>query len=605
MRPGMTRVLRKISLRLGFERDWYLYIVAAVIGLLMALVATLFIAPLRGMELWSEARSGQVLLLWLVLLAPCIGGLVVGILRAIIHADDVGPGITTLMHAVLRGRSRISLRVGLQKWLGSTSTIVTGGSAGAEGPIITIGGVIGSNIARLLGTRSQNTATLLGCGSAAGIAAVFNAPIAGVFFVMEILLRDFSLKTFTPIVISAVVASAATQGILHDSAIFDVGDGFMGRDDFFSLAQLPVYLLLGLLCGLGSILFIRMLGVTGSLFDRMPVSRIVRPAIGGILLGLLGLGWMLWIGSGDVPGFYGNGYPVITQLIDPATYFQDDAYLTLTPIGDLALVVLGLFVLKLVGTCLTLGSGGAGGMFAPSLLMGAALGGGLGLLLEWMGWLPHGNPAHVALVGMAAMLAGSTHAPLTAILIVYEMTQSYQVIMPLMFAAVVSTIVARSFNRDSIYTSRLRKLGIHLGVMSDLTILRRMRVSDVALRDPVVVSENDPAQVLLDLSMSKGISDFIVVNDRGNYAGMVTADDLKSALVYRDAIPLLQVNELERSNLPTVTTDDCLDTVLEKFSRNDVEALPVFSAEDVEHAVGLITRNRLMQVYQVELEKEG
>jgi CIC family chloride channel protein len=194
---------------------------------------------------------------------------------------------------------------------------------------------------------------------------------------------------------------------------------------------------------------------------------------------------------------------------------------------------------------------------------------------------------------------------LTSILIVYELTQSYQVIMPLMFAAVVSTIVARSINRDSIYTSRLRKLGIHLGIMSDLTILRRMRVSDVALRDPVVVSELDPAQVLLDLSESKGASDFIVINERGNYAGMVTADDLKSALVYRDAIPLLQVNELERSNLPTVTTDDSLDTVLEKFSRNDVDALPVFSAEDVEHAVGLITRNRLMQVYQVELEKEG
>ncbi|MBM43670.1 MAG: hypothetical protein CMJ36_01465 [Phycisphaerae bacterium] len=605
MRPGMTRILRKVSLRLGFERDWYLYLVAAVIGLLMALVATLFIAPLRGMELWSKARSGDALLLWLVLLAPCVGGLVVGMLRAAIHANDIGPGVTTLMHAVLRGRSRISLRVGLQKWLGSTSTIISGGSAGAEGPIITIGGVMGSNIARLLGTRTQNTATLLGCGSAAGIAAVFNAPIAGVFFVMEILLRDFSLKTFTPIVISAVVASAATQGILHDSAIFDVGEGFMGQDDFFDLWQLPVYLALGLLCGLAAIVFIRVLGMTGSLFDRMPGPKIIRPAIGGLLLGVLGFAWMFWAHSGDVPAFFGNGYPVITQLIDPSTYFQDSSYETLNPMRELFVLLVGLFILKLVGTSLTLGSGGAGGMFAPSLLLGAALGGALGLVLEWMGLLPHGHPAHVALVGMAAMLAGTTHAPLTAILIVYEMTQSYQVIMPLMFAAVISTIVARSINRDSIYTSRLRKLGIHLGVMSDLTILRRMRVSDVALREPVVVSENDPAQVLLDLSVSKGVGDFIVVNDHGNYAGMVTADDLKSALVYREAIPLLQINELERSNLPTVTTDDSLDTVLEKFSRNDVEALPVFAADDIEHPVGLITRNRLMQIYQAELEKEG
>lgn len=243
-------------------------------------------------------------------------------------------------------------------------------------------------------------------------------------------------------------------------------------------------------------------------------------------------------------------------------------------------------------------------MFAPSLLLGAALGGILGLILESLGWLPHGQPAHLALVGMAAMLAGTTHAPLTAILIVYELTRSYQVMMPLMFAAVIATIVSRSINRNSIYTSRLRLLGIRLGLMSDLTILRRMTVSDVALREPVLVRENDPAQTLLDASEERGVSNFIVIDDRGAYAGMVTAEGLKAALHHPEAIPLLQVNELERCNLPTCTTDECLDTVLEKFSRNDVDALAVFSAEDVEHPMGLITRSRLMQVYQAELDRE-
>ena len=235
---------------------------------------------------------------------------------------------------------------------------------------------------------------------------------------------------------------------------------------------------------------------------------------------------------------------------------------------------------------------------------GAALGGLLGLALEALGWLPHGSPAHLALVGMAAVLAGTTHAPLTAILIVYELTQSYQVILPLMFAAVISTIVARSINRNSIYTSRLHDMGIRVGVMSDLTILRRLTVSDVALRDPVIVAENDPAQDLLELSESHRTSNIIVVDERGNYAGMVTSDDLKSALIYREAIPLLQVHELERSNLPTITTDDTLDIVLEKFSHNDVDALPVFDARDVDHAVGLITRSRLMQAYQAELDRD-
>ncbi|MDG2201076.1 MAG: chloride channel protein [Phycisphaerales bacterium] len=601
MRPSLTRILRKTSIRLGFERDWYLYIVAAVIGFVMAVVATAFIAPLRAVEEWGVSMGGNPLLLWLVLLCPAIGGLIVGFLRQIIQARDVGPGVTTLMYAVLRQRSRIQGRVGLQKWLCSTATIASGGSAGAEGPIVNIGGVIGSNIGRMLGTRSQNTATLLGCGSAAGIAAVFNAPIAGIFFVMEILLRDFSLKTFTPIVIAAVVASASTQGILHDSAIFDVGDGFMTNDEFFSIGQIPIYLVLGLASGIMAVLFIRSLKFSSACFQRMPVPHSLKPAVGGLILGLLGLLTLMLTGTIEVPLFYGNGYPVITEFLDPATYLEGGQSASL---GGLALLVGLLLVLKVVGTSLTIGSGGAGGMFAPSLLIGAALGGLLGLALEGLGWLPHGSPAHLALVGMAAVLAGTTHAPLTAILIVYELTQSYQVILPLMFAAVISTIVARSMNRNSIYTSRLHDMGIRVGVMSDLTILRRLTVSDVALRDPVIVAENDPAQDLLELSESHRTSNIIVVDERGNYAGMVTSDDLKSALIYREAIPLLQVHELERSNLPTITTDDTLDIVLEKFSHNDVDALPVFDSSDVDHAVGLITRSRLMQAYQTELDRD-
>lgn len=601
MRPTLTRVLRKTSLRLGFERDWYLYIVAAVIGLVMAVVATLFIAPLRAMEAWGESLSGHPLLPWLILLGPAAGGLVVGVLRNIIRARDVGPGVTTLMYAVLRQRSRIQSRVGLQKWLCSTATIATGGSAGAEGPIVNIGGVIGSNIARLLGTRSQNTATLLGCGSAAGIAAVFNAPIAGVFFVMEILLRDFSLKTFTPIVIAAVVASASTRSFLHDSAIFDVGEGFMRSGDHFGIDQIPIYLVLGLLSAFAAIFFIRTLKLASDWFGRLSISPILKPAVGGLLLGLMGLLSIMMTGLVDVPSFYGNGYPVITNLLDPGTYIADDESGSLTA---LALLVAILLVLKVVGTSLTIGSGGAGGMFAPSLLIGAALGGLLGLILEGLGWLPHGSPAHLALVGMAAVLAGTTHAPLTAILIVYELTQSYQIILPLMFAAVVSTIIARSLNRNSIYTSRLRDMGIRVGLMSDLTILRRLTVSDVPLRDPVLVAENDSAQHLLELSEERRTANIIVVDDHGNYAGMVTADDLKSALMHREAIPLLQVHELERRNLPTVTTDETLDIVLEKFSHNDIDSLPVFDAGDVDHPVGVITRSRLLQTYQAELERD-
>ena len=244
------------------------------------------------------------------------------------------------------------------------------------------------------------------------------------------------------------------SGILHDSAIFDVGDSFITSEEVFSINQLPQYLLLGLLCGLTAVLFIRTLDLSGSAFNRIQLPNLLKPALGGLLLGVLGLGWMFWSDSTNVPAFYGNGYPVITQLLSPSFYFEDGSTSTFNPLSGMIILLGALFILKLIGTSLTLGSGGAGGMFAPSLLLGAALGGALGMILESMGWLPHGHPAHLALVGMAAMLAGTTHAPLTAILIVC-VTQAIGAAL-LMFAAVVATIVSRSINRDSIYTSRLR-----------------------------------------------------------------------------------------------------------------------------------------------------
>ena len=195
--------------------------------------------------------------------------------------------------------------------------------------------------------------------AAAGISAVFNAPIAGIFFVMEILLRDFSLRTFTPIVISSVVAAAATQGILHDQAIFDIGLSFAKNEGRFHISLLPLYLMLGVLCGIASIGFIRGLEITTRFFEGLNVSAILKPAIGGLLLGLLGLAWMLTTGIDAIPDFYGNGYPIITDMLQPERYENLETGELLDGTGWLALFMLATLVLKLIGTCLTLGSGGA------------------------------------------------------------------------------------------------------------------------------------------------------------------------------------------------------------------------------------------------------
>ena len=576
--------------------------IAAIIGLVMGTVAMAFIMPLHWIEQWV-ATANRDLLFWLIPVAPIVGALLTGLVLAVLGEKGQAPGVSAVMYSIHRKKSRMELRIALGKWIASTLTIGSGGSAGAEGPIVTIGSVIGSNIGRVFRANTQNTATLLGCGAAAGIASVFNAPFAGIFFTLEILLRDFSLRTFTPIVIAAVISSAWTRGMVGDQPLFGVGPAFFTGQSQFTVWQVPVYLGLGLACGVTGAMFTRGLTLSETLFRRIRAPLILKPAIGAAALGLIGLVYMLWAGpaSRAMPEFYGNGYPVITQMLDPAFYY--DSGNALKP-GSLFALIVAIGTLKLIATCLTIGSGGSGGLFAPSLLLGACVGGAFGYVAAALGWFPGATPAHYALVGMGAMIAATAHAPLTAILLVYEITQSYSIILPLMFAAVISTIVGRLVYPESVYTVKLSQMGVRVGTLSDLTILRRLSVHDVPLVPAVLVHTNHSAQRLLELSEKHLVRGFVVVDDRDRYIGMVTGADLSAALVYREAIPLLQVHEMQRVDLPTVTMDESLDLVLDKFSKHDAHSLAVLDGNDGRKVRGLITRVRLMDRYQAALARD-
>ena len=587
--------MRRFSAKFGFERDWYLVLLAAAIGTLTALVALAFMGTIHFMEKVAvDIPSGA--LWWLIPLVPMVGALLAGVTVYFLASEARGHGVPEVMHAIHRNKSRIKLRVAIAKWVSAICTIGSGGSAGAEGPIVQIGSAVGSKVGQLLRVNPQNTATLLGCGAAAGIASVFNAPIAGIFFVLEILLRDFSLRTFTPIVIASVFSAVCTQAILGENeAIFAVAADF--NVGAFTAAEIPNYLMLGVLCGLAAMAFIKALYWTEDVYARIKLHPILKPVTGAAILGLIGLGYILI--NRDRPGippFFSNGYPVIKELLSLDYYANGEA-------GALLLGLIALCVMKMLATCLTIGSGGSGGVFAPSLLLGAGVGGAFGTLIQSL-WFPDASPAHYALVGMAAVVAATTHAPLTAILIVYEITGSYKIILPLMLAAVISTIVSQLISRQSIYTLKLERRGVHIGGLSDLTILRRLSVEDVPLVRAVLVHPDESAQRLLDLSEQQAVSDFVVVDEHDHYAGLVTAADLKEALLYREAIPLLQVNELQRSDLPTVASDDTLDLVLDKFSKYDVQSLAVLDEAKDGVVLGLITRDRLMRQYQRALSKD-
>ncbi|MEC9374616.1 MAG: chloride channel protein, partial [Planctomycetota bacterium] len=460
-----ANVIRKISTRLGLQRDWYLIAIGAGIGTVTAFGAILFV---KLLHLLTDASISIIeeSPWWVLPLVPMARALVTGVIVHLFAAEARGHGVPEVMDALYSKGGRIRSRVAVVKGITSALTIGSGGSAGAEGPIVQIGSAIGSWMAQTLRVSRDHAGTLVGCGAAAGIASVFNAPIAGVFFVLEILLRDFSLRTFTPIVIASVFSATVTQAVLGaNEAIFNVS-GLSGY--VFSLPELPSYALLGLICGFVAVLFIKMLYASEDLAARVRIHPIIKPVIGAALLGVLGIAFIA-VGnrvgvSQTMPAFFGNGYDAIVHLLEPANYGPEGG----SPIANAAAAVPGhpesqldlptelwlLVVLlgcKLVATCLTLGSGGSGGVFAPSLFLGASSGAAVGVALESLGLLPpESSPAAYALVGMAALVAGTTHAPLTAFLIVFEITRDPYVLLPIMLAAVISTVVAQLVMRDSI-----------------------------------------------------------------------------------------------------------------------------------------------------------
>ncbi|MCP4592398.1 MAG: CBS domain-containing protein, partial [bacterium] len=262
-------------------------------------------------------------------------------------------------------------------------------------------------------------------------------------------------------------------------------------------------------------------------------------------------------------------------------------------------------VLKLLATSLTLGSGGSGGVFAPSLMIGAFLGGAFGLALNRLGLVDDASATAFALVGMAAVTAGTTHAPLTAIVILYELTRDPKVILPIMFAAIVATAGAQLISKDSIYTLKLRRRGIRFGRLADLTILRRITADEVRATPPQFVHPEDPLQKLLQIADETDSLDFVATREDGSYLGLVVAYDIKTALLQPEAVPLLVVSELIRPEIPTVAPTDTLDSVLDKFARCDVDSLPLTTRGDSQRVEGLITRQGVMSRYQKELDLQN
>jgi chloride channel protein, CIC family len=618
--PAQFRVMTtRLLARLGFREDSFLLVLSVLIGIVTGVAAVgfhLLIKLIRN-SLYGGLGPRMNLYgagIWFLVVLPAGGGLAVALISRYLFRVREGHGIIDVMESVIRSSGHVRPLSAVEKILTSAVTIGTGGSAGAEGPIVQIGAGIASAVAQVFRVTRQYIPLLIGCGSAAGISAIFNSPIGGVLFTLEVILLDFSIRTFTPVVLASVVANITTKWVLgviepHEKfeALFALPAQEIFRQAELGWRHMGNFIMLGLLCGIVGVALTRTMYFMEERFSRLKMPRAWKPALGGALLGLCGIvyvvifGWWLLgrdkpidFGTYPLPAFFSDGYGVIRQLVSgPAFYAQHGPMVLLALLGFLCII-------KVLGTCLTLGSGGAGGIIAPSLFLGATAGGFLGVLLRMSG--SSVEPNAYALVGMGAVLAAVVHAPLASILILVEVTGDHKIILPTMLATIVATGLARLVFRDSIYTLGLRARGVRVGTLADLTLLRRLTVEQVSLEPATVVRVDNPFQAILDLMAQTGVGHFVVMDEKKQYIGMVVEEDIQTTLLQREAVPLLLVRDLVRTGIPAVPLREDLASVLDVFSQHSVDHLPVVTARNSSSIVGLVSRAALMRTYQQALE---
>jgi len=535
-------------------------------------LATLFEQGLLAEAGDPLAAARAVAWYWRLLL-PALGGLIVGPLIYFFAREAKGHGVPEVMAAVALRGGVIRRRVVSVKALASAISIGSGGSVGREGPIVQIASALGSTIGQALRFPASQLRTTVGCGAAAGIAATFNAPIAGALFAAEIIVGNFAVAQLSPIVISSVVATVISRFVLGNYPAFRV-PGY----ELVSPFELMPYMVVGLVAGLVALAFMRALYFMEDLFERFPIPEYLKAGLGGLLVGAIGI----WL-----PNVFGVGYSTITMALT----------------GALPFYLLGLLLLaKIAATSITIGSGGSGGVFAPSLFLGAMTGGFLGTFIHQ--WFPDATASSgaYALVTMGAVVAAATHAPITAIIMIFELTQTINIIPPLMAACVVSTLVATFVQRESIYTMKLQRHGIDLYEEENQNVLKSLYVRDIIDREPEVLPASAGFASVVERVIGSEHSEFFVVDDREKLRGLIHLRELTRLLVEQEDLrPIVVAGDLLDPRLPTITEDEDLDVVMQLFSHGESEEIAVVDVNDPRKLVGSVHKRDLIHAYNQEI----
>ena len=561
----------------------FVVILSLIVGIICGFAAQLLKYLIHVIAHALTAHFSTETVNWLNLVYPMVGIFIVTIFLRYVVKDNISHGVTKVLYAISRRKSRLKKKNMYSSLIASSITIGFGGSVGAEGPIVFTGAAIGSNIGKAFRMSPRILMLLVGCGAAAGIAGIFRAPIAGMLFTLEVLMIDLTGATVMPLLISSITGATVAYVLEGYNAEF-----FFSQSEPFNLKNIPYTVLLGIFCGLISLYFTKVMFMMETMFHKLK-SKALKIGIGGIIMaGLIFI----------IPPLYGEGYGAINQLLEgdysgivDGTFF----YLDRDNVWMIAGFIAAIILTKAFATSATNGAGGVGGTFAPSLFVGAMCG---FLFAFFFNIIMDGagiSNKNFTLLGMAGVMSGVMHAPLMAIFLTAEMTGGYDLFLPLLIVSTLSYMTIKMFLPYSIYTMRLAKEGDLLTHEKDKAVLTILKVENVIERDFKPVHPDMTLKQVVDIIAQSNRNLFPVIDDNGMLMGVVLLDDIRNIMFRTDLYKKMHVSRFMSSAPARIEVEMPMEEVMKTFDKTHAWNLPVVNNGKY---VGFVSKSKIFNSYR-------
>jgi len=573
------------------QEQLYLGLLALMVGVLAGYGALLLRFGIEwvsrlwtGSATWSEALT--TLPWYLFIIAPVSGGLLVGLINHYWVPKNEARVIPGVLEALSERGGRISRRKMLAEFTSNIVSVGSGASMGREAPTVALGAALASQVGKIFHLNEKQMRAMVGCGVAAGIAAAFNAPIAGVLFALEVILTDYAVTTFMPIVLSAVIATVITRAHLGDITMFSIPEFTL-----ISSWEIPAYMGLGVFCGLIAVVVVKVIPKIRHLFETYIAYPVLRPVLAGLILGCCALliPEVMSIGYGTVEGVLLESFkPELQGMMFPVLLF-------------LAILLLAKGAVSIICA----GGGFGGGMIGPSVFMGVVAGALFGMVAHEL--FPNISETYgaYALVACAAMMAAMLQAPMSSILMVFELSGNYQIMIPLMAACVVAALVKRAFGSSSFLTEALEERGIETGWGLERSWMRAVPVRRIPWKAVPSVPESAPLQELKQAYVKSGKGCVQVVDDEGLMVGIITFADLQECLLDVSLDQVVVAGEIANRKVLTISEDDSLLSAITLLDRVEFEQMPVVAADNPRKILGILSRNAIFSTYHKMIVKHG